>query len=57
METAGLDTTPPALRARVEVYECVSLFRTTVHAWQKLKGPRTRTVFGILSEQAARLNP
>jgi aminoglycoside phosphotransferase (APT) family kinase protein len=56
VETAGLDTTPPALTGRVEVYECVSLFRTTVHAWQKLKGPRTRTVFGILSEQAARLN-
>jgi aminoglycoside phosphotransferase (APT) family kinase protein len=56
MEAGGLDTSAWALKARVQVYECVSLFRTTVHAWQKLKGPRTRTVFGILSEQAARLN-
>jgi hypothetical protein len=39
------------LRARVQVYVCVSLFRTTVHAWQKLKPKRVRTVLPILLEE------
>jgi ABC-type multidrug transport system fused ATPase/permease subunit len=39
-----------ALRTRVQVYEAISLVRTTVHSWQKLKGPRLRTVFPILEE-------
>src|SRR5205085_5054033 len=35
MAAGGLDTSTGALTSRVQVYECASLFRTTVHAWQK----------------------
>jgi ABC-type multidrug transport system fused ATPase/permease subunit len=47
---------PAALRARVQVYETISLVRTTVHSWQKLKGQRVRTVFPILAEEVACLS-
>lgn len=45
-----------ALRARVLVYECISLFRTTVHAWQKLKPARAEMAFALLCEEAACLS-
>jgi aminoglycoside phosphotransferase (APT) family kinase protein len=50
---AGTDLDAAALRARVQVYACVSLLRTTVHAWQKLKPKRVGTVLPILLEEAA----
>jgi hypothetical protein len=50
---AGTDLDAVALRARVQVYACVSLLRTTVHAWQKLKPKRVGTVLPILLEEAA----
>lgn len=43
--------------ARVQVYVCVSLFRTTVHAWQKLKPARAATVLGLLKDEVACLSP
>ena len=44
------------IRSRAQVYETISLFRSTVHAWQKLKAKRARTLFSILVEQVARLS-
>src|SRR5205823_13152038 len=38
------------LRARVAVYEVVSLVRLTLHAWQKLKGNRLRAALRVLEE-------
>jgi aminoglycoside phosphotransferase (APT) family kinase protein len=43
------------LRARVHVYEALSLMRITVHAWQQLKPGRVRTAFPILCEEVASL--
>lgn len=43
------------LRARVRVFEALSLLRTTVHAWQQLKPARLRSVFPILCEAVASL--
>lgn len=45
------------LRSRVLVYECISLFRTTVHAWQKLKPSRAGMAFALLDEEVACLPP
>ena len=42
-----------ALRERAQVYGCVSLFRTTAHAWQKLKPTRAATVFAPLTREVA----
>ena len=50
-EVVGL--APEASRA--QVYETISLFRSTLHAWQKLKAKRVRTLFSILVDQVARL--
>jgi hypothetical protein len=45
-----------ALRRRVQVHEAISLMRTTVHAWQKLKPARLQSVFPILVEQVSCLD-
>ena len=42
-----------SLSARAQVYGCVSLFRTTAHAWQKLKPKRAAMVFGPLEREVA----
>jgi aminoglycoside phosphotransferase (APT) family kinase protein len=47
---------PDALLARTRVYSCVSLLRTTVHAWQKLKPRRAAMVFAPLAEEVAWLS-
>jgi hypothetical protein len=50
---AAVTGPPDALAARSRVYGCVSLFRTTVHAWQKLKPKRAALVFGPLEREVA----
>jgi Phosphotransferase enzyme family len=39
------------LRARVPVYEIISLLRLALHSWQKLKGSRLEYVIAILEER------
>jgi hypothetical protein len=41
------------LRARVPVYELISLLRLALHSWQKLKGSRLEFVLTILEERAS----
>ncbi len=53
-------TRPPRVpespfRARVAVYEVISLVRLTLHAWQKLKGARLRAALQVLEEGVTRL--
>ena len=55
LEAADAGTGAADLRARARVYEALSLLRTTVHAWQKLKPTRVQTVFPILCEEVASL--
>ena len=43
--------------ARVQVYECISLMRTAVHAWQKLKPARAAMVLDLLTDRSACLAP
>ncbi|MEY2477760.1 MAG: hypothetical protein QOG87_3075 [Actinomycetota bacterium] len=52
--TAGMSA--DGLAARTRVYGCISLFRTTVHAWQKLKPKRAVMVFRPLAEEVACLS-
>ena len=54
-DAADVRFSPEAVRSRAEVYETISLFRSTVHAAQKLKAKRARTLFSILVDQVARL--
>ena len=44
------------LMARARVYTCISLLRTTVHAWQKLKPRRAAMVFAPLVEEVGWLS-
>ena len=44
------------LTARTRVYSCISLLRTTVHAWQKLKPRRAATVFDPFVEEVGWLS-
>jgi hypothetical protein len=44
---------PDALAVRARVYGCISLFRTTAHAWQKCKPKRAAMVFGPLEREVA----
>jgi aminoglycoside phosphotransferase (APT) family kinase protein len=46
-----------ALTARTRVYACISLLRTTVHAWQKLKPRRAAMVFEPLAQEVECLSP
>src|SRR6266545_1839696 len=41
------------LRARVPVYELISLLRLALHSWQKLKGSRLENVLSIIEERAS----
>jgi hypothetical protein len=41
------------LRARVGVYEAVSLLRMALHSWQQLKGARLENVLAVLEERVA----
>lgn len=41
------------LRARVPVYEIISLLRLALHSWQKLKGSRLEYVITILEERVS----
>ena len=47
---------PDVLLARARVYGSISLLRTTVHAWQKLKPRRAAMVFAPLVEEVAWLS-
>jgi thiamine kinase-like enzyme len=42
------------LRARVPVYEAISLLRIALHSWQKLKGTRLEYVISVLEERVQR---
>jgi thiamine kinase-like enzyme len=42
------------LRARVPVYEVISLLRIGLHSWQKLKGTRLEYVISVLEERVQR---
>ena len=55
VDAADIQVSADVLRARARVYETISLLRSTVHAWQKLKAKRARLLFSILDEQVARL--
>ena len=44
-----------ALRARVRVYEMVSLLRLAFHSWQKFKTARLELVLGLIRERAPSL--
>jgi hypothetical protein len=54
-DAADAPLSPDEVRSRAQVYETISLFRSTLHAWQKLKAKRVRTLFSILVDQVARL--
>jgi aminoglycoside phosphotransferase (APT) family kinase protein len=55
VDAADIQVSADVLRARARVYETISLLRSTVHAWQKLKAKRARLLFSLLDEQVARL--
>jgi hypothetical protein len=55
LDVSGLGTAGGHLRARAQVYEALSLLRTTIHAWQKLKPARLQAVFPVLCEEVASL--
>jgi hypothetical protein len=41
------------LRARVSVYELISLIRLTLHSWEKMKGSRLKQTITLLEERIA----
>jgi len=40
-----------SLRARIKIYEMLSLIRLAIHSWQKLKGSRLKHVIALLDER------
>lgn len=51
-----VDNSADQLRARVAVYEVISLMRITLHSWQKMKSSRLEIAAELLEERIASLS-
>ena len=55
LQAAGWEAQAGQVRARVGVYELISLVRLGAHSWQKLKGARLQAAVSVLQERLASL--